>query len=88
LVVRAWRFFQDEYANAFEDADYVLLARCLIVRKALEKGKTLDTRKLIEDIEKQDKPAFALAKRRGDYRTSTTATSRGRHPGNHVEWQL
>jgi UDP-N-acetylmuramate: L-alanyl-gamma-D-glutamyl-meso-diaminopimelate ligase len=28
--------------------------------KAVEKGKTLDTRKLIEDISRTDKPAIAL----------------------------
>jgi UDP-N-acetylmuramate: L-alanyl-gamma-D-glutamyl-meso-diaminopimelate ligase len=43
------------------DADYVLLASVFDSEKALEKGKTLDTRKLIEDIAKQDTPAFALA---------------------------
>jgi UDP-N-acetylmuramate: L-alanyl-gamma-D-glutamyl-meso-diaminopimelate ligase len=53
--------FQNEYANAFVDADYVLIASVFDSEKALEKGKTLDTRKLIEDIERQDKPAFALA---------------------------
>ncbi|MEO7970263.1 MAG: UDP-N-acetylmuramate:L-alanyl-gamma-D-glutamyl-meso-diaminopimelate ligase [bacterium] len=53
--------FQDEYANAFVDADYVLLASVFDSQKALEKGKTLDTSKLIADIAKQDKPAFALA---------------------------
>ncbi len=53
--------FQDEYANAFVDADYVLLASVFDSQKALEKGKTLDTGKLIEDIAKQNKPAFALA---------------------------
>jgi UDP-N-acetylmuramate: L-alanyl-gamma-D-glutamyl-meso-diaminopimelate ligase len=53
--------FQDEYAKAFVDADYVLLASVFDSQKVLEKGKTLDTSKLIEDIAKQDKPAFALA---------------------------
>ena len=53
--------FQDEYANAFVDADYVLLASVFDSQKALEKGKTLDTARLIEDIAKQEKPAFALA---------------------------
>jgi UDP-N-acetylmuramate: L-alanyl-gamma-D-glutamyl-meso-diaminopimelate ligase len=53
--------FQDEYANAFVDADYVLIAGVFDSEKALEKGKTLDTRKLIKDIAKQGKPAFALA---------------------------
>ncbi len=53
--------FQDEYAKAFGDADYVLIAGVFDSQKALEKGKTLDTSKLIEDITKQNKPAFALA---------------------------
>ncbi|MFN2499487.1 MAG: UDP-N-acetylmuramate:L-alanyl-gamma-D-glutamyl-meso-diaminopimelate ligase [Pyrinomonadaceae bacterium] len=53
--------FQDEYARAFVDADYVLIAAVFDSQKALEKGKTLDTGKLIEDIKKQEKPAFALA---------------------------
>jgi UDP-N-acetylmuramate: L-alanyl-gamma-D-glutamyl-meso-diaminopimelate ligase len=53
--------FQDEYANAFVDADYVLLGGVFDSEKALEKGKTLDTRKLIQEIAKLDKPAFALA---------------------------
>ncbi len=43
------------------DADYVLIAGVFDSEKALEKGKTLNTRKLIEDIAKQGKPAFALA---------------------------
>ncbi|MBA2703233.1 MAG: UDP-N-acetylmuramate:L-alanyl-gamma-D-glutamyl-meso-diaminopimelate ligase, partial [Blastocatellia bacterium] len=53
--------FQDEYANAFRDADYVLIAEVFDSQKALEKGKTLDTSRLIEDITKQNTPAFALA---------------------------
>ena len=53
--------FQDEYASAFVDADYVLLASVFDSQKALEKGKTLDTARLIEEIAKQEKPAFALA---------------------------
>jgi UDP-N-acetylmuramate: L-alanyl-gamma-D-glutamyl-meso-diaminopimelate ligase len=53
--------FQDEYANAFVDADYVLLASVFDSQKVLEKGKTLDTDKLIADIAKQNKPALALA---------------------------
>ncbi|MDQ1639519.1 MAG: UDP-N-acetylmuramate: L-alanyl-gamma-D-glutamyl-meso-diaminopimelate ligase [Pyrinomonadaceae bacterium] len=53
--------FQNEYARAFVDADYVILAGVFDSQKALEKGKTLDTGKLIEEIAKQDKPAFALA---------------------------
>ncbi|MEP6742731.1 MAG: UDP-N-acetylmuramate:L-alanyl-gamma-D-glutamyl-meso-diaminopimelate ligase [bacterium] len=53
--------FQNEYASAFVDADYVLIAQVFDSQKALEKGKTLDTSRLIEDIAKQNKPAFALA---------------------------
>ena len=52
--------FQDEYAKAFADADYVVIAGVFNTQKALEKGKTLDTRKLIEDISGQNKPAFAI----------------------------
>lgn len=52
--------FQDEYADAFRAADYVVIASVFNSRKALEKGKTLDTRKLIEDIASQGKPAHAF----------------------------
>ena len=52
--------FQDEYANAFTAADYVVIASVFDSQKALEKGKTLDTRQLIDDIANQGKPAFAF----------------------------
>jgi UDP-N-acetylmuramate: L-alanyl-gamma-D-glutamyl-meso-diaminopimelate ligase len=52
--------FQDEYANAFAAADYVVIASVFDSGKVAEKGKSLDTRKLIEDISQQNKPAFAL----------------------------
>ncbi|MGH9882617.1 MAG: glutamate ligase domain-containing protein, partial [Pyrinomonadaceae bacterium] len=52
--------FQEEYAKAFAAADYVVIARVFDSQKATEKGQTLDTNRLIEDISKQDKPAFAL----------------------------
>jgi UDP-N-acetylmuramate: L-alanyl-gamma-D-glutamyl-meso-diaminopimelate ligase len=52
--------FQDEYANAFTAADYVVIASVFDSQKVLEKGQSLDTSKLIEDISKQNKPAFAL----------------------------
>lgn len=52
--------FQDEYASAFAAADYVVIASVFDSRTATEKGKTLDTQKLINDISKQDKPALAL----------------------------
>jgi UDP-N-acetylmuramate: L-alanyl-gamma-D-glutamyl-meso-diaminopimelate ligase len=52
--------FQDEYAQAFEPADYVLIANVFDSRKVTEKGRALDTDQLIADISKLDKPAFAL----------------------------
>ncbi len=51
--------FQDVYADAFSAADYVVIASVFDNEKAREKGKTLDTRKLIEDIS-QNRPAVAL----------------------------
>jgi UDP-N-acetylmuramate: L-alanyl-gamma-D-glutamyl-meso-diaminopimelate ligase len=52
--------FQDEYARAFISADYVVIAGVFDTKTATEKGKTLDTCKLIEDISSQDKPAVQL----------------------------
>lgn len=52
--------FQDDYANAFVHADYVVIARVFDSQKVSEKGRALDTEKLILDISHQDKPAFAL----------------------------
>ncbi|HEY5884803.1 MAG TPA: UDP-N-acetylmuramate:L-alanyl-gamma-D-glutamyl-meso-diaminopimelate ligase [Pyrinomonadaceae bacterium] len=52
--------FQDEYADAFTAADYVVIASVFDSEKASEKGKTLDTRKLIDDIAQQGKPAHAF----------------------------
>ncbi len=52
--------FQDEYADAFSAADYVAIASVFDSRRVAEKGKSLDTDKLIEAISKQNKPAFAL----------------------------
>lgn len=52
--------FQDEYANAFAAADYVVIASVFDSQKVSEKGKSLNTRQLIEDISKQNKPAVAL----------------------------
>lgn len=52
--------FQDEYANAFAAADHVVIAEVFDSTTASEKGKTLDTQKLIGDIAAQEKPAFAL----------------------------
>jgi UDP-N-acetylmuramate: L-alanyl-gamma-D-glutamyl-meso-diaminopimelate ligase len=52
--------FQDQYAQAFEPADYVLIANVFDSGKVMEKGRALDTDQLIADISKLDKPAFAL----------------------------
>jgi UDP-N-acetylmuramate: L-alanyl-gamma-D-glutamyl-meso-diaminopimelate ligase len=52
--------FQDEYARAFEPADYVLIASVFDSGKVTEKGRALDTAQLIADISKLERPAFAL----------------------------
>ncbi len=52
--------FQDQYAQAFEPADYVLIANVFDSGRVNEKGRALDTDQLIADISKLDKPAFAL----------------------------
>jgi UDP-N-acetylmuramate: L-alanyl-gamma-D-glutamyl-meso-diaminopimelate ligase len=52
--------FQDAYANAFEPADYVVIASVFDSSKATEKGDVLNTHKLIDDIAAQKKPAFAI----------------------------
>jgi UDP-N-acetylmuramate: L-alanyl-gamma-D-glutamyl-meso-diaminopimelate ligase len=52
--------FQDDYAQAFSAADYIIIANVFDSQKATEKGSTLDTVKLITDIASQNKPAFAL----------------------------
>ena len=52
--------FQKDYAKAFGPADYVIVAGVFDTSKATEKGSVLDTRKLIEDIAAQTKPAFAI----------------------------
>jgi UDP-N-acetylmuramate: L-alanyl-gamma-D-glutamyl-meso-diaminopimelate ligase len=53
--------FQEEYANAFTPADYVIVSGVFDTHKATEKGNVLDTAKLIGDIAAQDKPAFAIS---------------------------
>lgn len=53
--------FQQDYARAFTDADYVVIAEVFDSRRATEKGRVLDTNRLIEDIAAGGKPAFALA---------------------------
>ena len=52
--------FQDDYANAFAAADYVVIASVFDSHKVTEKGRALDTDELIEAISQQGKPAFAL----------------------------
>ena len=52
--------FQDEYANAFAAADYVVIASVFDSQKVTEKGRMLDTDKLISDIANLSKPAFAM----------------------------
>jgi UDP-N-acetylmuramate: L-alanyl-gamma-D-glutamyl-meso-diaminopimelate ligase len=52
--------FQQEYANAFAPADYVVIASVFDSQKVADKGKLLDTDQLIGDISERNKPAFAL----------------------------
>jgi UDP-N-acetylmuramate: L-alanyl-gamma-D-glutamyl-meso-diaminopimelate ligase len=52
--------FQNDYANAFAAADYVVIANVFDSQKVSEKGRSLDTGKLIEDVSKDGKPAIAL----------------------------
>ncbi|HEY0406334.1 MAG TPA: UDP-N-acetylmuramate:L-alanyl-gamma-D-glutamyl-meso-diaminopimelate ligase [Pyrinomonadaceae bacterium] len=52
--------FQDDYARAFAPADYVVIASVFDSTKATEKGRVLDTERLISDIQAQDKPALSI----------------------------
>ncbi|MDT4895095.1 MAG: UDP-N-acetylmuramate: L-alanyl-gamma-D-glutamyl-meso-diaminopimelate ligase [Acidobacteriota bacterium] len=52
--------FQEDYAQAFQTADYIVIASVFDTHKATEKGRVLDTHKLIEDIASQGKPAFQI----------------------------
>jgi UDP-N-acetylmuramate: L-alanyl-gamma-D-glutamyl-meso-diaminopimelate ligase len=52
--------FQDDYANAFAAADYVVIASVFDSDKVTEKGRALDTAELIAAISQQGKPALAL----------------------------
>jgi UDP-N-acetylmuramate: L-alanyl-gamma-D-glutamyl-meso-diaminopimelate ligase len=52
--------FQDDYAQAFQTADYVVIASVFDSSKATEKGRVLDTHKLIEDIGAQGKPSLQI----------------------------
>jgi UDP-N-acetylmuramate: L-alanyl-gamma-D-glutamyl-meso-diaminopimelate ligase len=53
--------FQQDYANAFSAADYVVVANVFDSQKVTEKGRALDTNELIEAISQQGKPALALS---------------------------
>jgi UDP-N-acetylmuramate: L-alanyl-gamma-D-glutamyl-meso-diaminopimelate ligase len=52
--------FQDDYARAFTEADYVIIASVFDSQKATEKGRVLDTDKLMGDIAAQGKPALRI----------------------------
>jgi UDP-N-acetylmuramate: L-alanyl-gamma-D-glutamyl-meso-diaminopimelate ligase len=52
--------FQDDYARAFTEADYVVIASVFDSQKANEKGRVLDTDKLMSDIAAQGKPALRI----------------------------
>ena len=52
--------FQDDYARAFEPANYVVISGVFDSQKVSEKGRALDTEKLIESISEQGKPAISL----------------------------
>jgi UDP-N-acetylmuramate: L-alanyl-gamma-D-glutamyl-meso-diaminopimelate ligase len=52
--------FQQDYANAFAAADYVVIAAVFDSQKVTEKGRALDTSELIDAISQQGKPALAL----------------------------
>jgi UDP-N-acetylmuramate: L-alanyl-gamma-D-glutamyl-meso-diaminopimelate ligase len=52
--------FQDDYGNAFAAADYVVIANVFDSQKVSEKGRSLDTVKLIADVSRDGKPAVAL----------------------------
>jgi UDP-N-acetylmuramate: L-alanyl-gamma-D-glutamyl-meso-diaminopimelate ligase len=52
--------FQQDYANAFAAADYVVIAGVFDSQKVTEKGRALNTSELIESISQQGKPAFEL----------------------------
>jgi UDP-N-acetylmuramate: L-alanyl-gamma-D-glutamyl-meso-diaminopimelate ligase len=52
--------FQDDYADAFASADYVVIAAVFDSQKVTEKGRALDTRALIDAVSQQGNPALAL----------------------------
>jgi UDP-N-acetylmuramate: L-alanyl-gamma-D-glutamyl-meso-diaminopimelate ligase len=52
--------FQEDYAHAFKSADYVVISSVFDSSKATEKGRVLDTDRLMRDISGQGKPALRL----------------------------
>lgn len=52
--------FQNDYALAFAPADYVVIADVFDSHKVNEKGRALDTARLIAEVSQQGKPAIAL----------------------------
>jgi UDP-N-acetylmuramate: L-alanyl-gamma-D-glutamyl-meso-diaminopimelate ligase len=52
--------FQEDYARAFEPADYVVISSVFDSTKATEKGRVLDTHQLIGDIAARGKPAHQI----------------------------
>ena len=52
--------FQNDYANAFADADYVVISGVFDRQKVTEKGSMLDTSQLIDDISRNGKIACSL----------------------------
>jgi len=52
--------FQEDYARAFQTADYVVIASVFDRSVATEKGRVLDTRQLIEEIAASGKPASEI----------------------------
>jgi UDP-N-acetylmuramate: L-alanyl-gamma-D-glutamyl-meso-diaminopimelate ligase len=52
--------FQQDCAEAFAAADYVIISEVFDSQKVTEKGRALDTKALIDAISQQGKPAFAL----------------------------
>ena len=52
--------FQEDYARAFEPADYVVIAGVFDSQKVTEKGRALDTEQLIDAISHRGKTALTL----------------------------
>jgi UDP-N-acetylmuramate: L-alanyl-gamma-D-glutamyl-meso-diaminopimelate ligase len=52
--------FQNDYAQAFAPADYVVIADVFDSQKVSEKGRALDTAELIRSVQQNGKPALAL----------------------------